>query len=349
MKNILVTGTGGRSFGAGILHSLIRSNEVVSKRWNVIAADADSFAWGLYKTKQHLLLPFANSPEYLPKLHEAIKEFNLDAIIPGTEVETELLAKNKKEFPDTVILCNRADLMPLMMDKTEMLKAFKSKGINFIPSCTLTNYKEVVKEWDFPMVLKPVKGTGGSRGLQIISSTKDIEDSLEHFGDQKSNYCLQPFIGTADSEYTVGILSDKNASLIDSIVLKRKLAGLSLLSSIKKGELRYDISTGYSQGFIIKHPKIQEFCEQLAQKFNSVGPLNIQLREHDGEFYVFDFHPRFSGTTPMRSDVGFNEVDLLLRNYLLDESFSRIDYQTDVAAIRTFEHVIVPIKDMAKK
>jgi carbamoyl-phosphate synthase large subunit len=45
----------------------------------------------------------------------------------------------------------------------------------------------------------------------------------------------------------------------------------------------------------------------------------------------------------MRADVGFNEVDLLLRNHLFEEEFDRIPYMYDVAVIRAFEHVVVPI------
>jgi len=48
----------------------------------------------------------------------------------------------------------------------------------------------------------------------------------------------------------------------------------------------------------------------------------------------------------MRSDVGFNEPDILLRNQLFSETFGRIDYQSNVAVIRAFEHVIVPMDNM---
>jgi carbamoyl-phosphate synthase large subunit len=108
------------------------------------------------------------------------------------------------------------------------------------------------------------------------------------------------------------------------------------------------VSTGNTQGFIIKDDGIQSFCESLALDLGSVGPLNIQLRidEKTGEPYVFEIHPRFSGTTPIRADVGLNEVDILLRNKLFSESFDRQNYRYDVAAIRAFEHVIVPIEDL---
>lgn len=345
-KNVLVTGTGGRSVGAGILHSLLFADKEVAKRWNIIAADADSFAWGLYKTEQHVILPFANSIEYLPAVHKAIKDFDIHAIVPGTEPETVLFANRQDEFEKVHIICNRKELMLLMMNKEELVKSFQENGINYIETFRIEQKKMAFKKYDYPFILKRIIGTGGSRGLQIIITEDELNRSIEQI-DNPENYCIQPYIGNADNEYTIGVLSDKDGKVADSIVLKRKLIGLSLLSSRKIGDISYDISTGYSQGFIIKHPEIQKFCENLAIKYNSVGPLNIQLRVHNGEFYVFDFHPRFSGTTPIRADVNFHEVDLLLQNHIYGKELTRIDYKFDVAAIRAFEHVIVPISKMS--
>ena len=53
-------------------------------------------------------------------------------------------------------------------------------------------------------------------------------------------------------------------------------------------------------------------------------------------------HPRFSGTTPIRADAGFNEPDVLLQNFLDGEPFGRLGYRSDLVAIRAFEHVLVP-------
>src|SRR4051812_16389854 len=115
-KNILVTAVGGRSVGSGIIHALTRSSEEVCKRWNVIAADADPFAWGLYKTEQSAILPFANSIDYLPALQDLIEKYKVDAIIPGSEAEVSLLSRIKSELP-VPIIANSFDLMPVMMDK----------------------------------------------------------------------------------------------------------------------------------------------------------------------------------------------------------------------------------------
>jgi carbamoyl-phosphate synthase large subunit len=76
------------------------------------------------------------------------------------------------------------------------------------------------------------------------------------------------------------------------------------------------------------------------------GPANIQCRLVGDEVKVFEVHPRFSGTTSIRAMVGFNEPDILIRNYLFNESFDRLNYQTNVAAIRAFQNLIVPISEI---
>jgi carbamoyl-phosphate synthase large subunit len=343
-KNILVTAVGGRSVGSGILHALTRSSEDVSSRWNIIAADADTFAWGLYKVDGRLLLPFASASDYIEKIIEAIKHWKIAAVIPGSEAETEILTKNR-HFLDVPVIANDSNLMPLMMDKFKTMEKLKELGLPTIPTYKVEEWEKALLEIDFPFIVKPTVGTGGSKGVVICSTKTELENILLRLP-PNSGYCIQPIIGTDEQEYTVGILSDKNGAIIDSIVMKRKLIGLSLFDSKIVDSKRYSISTGYSQGFFIRDRKIQDFCEFLSKKIGSTGPLNIQLRIHNDEVYVFEIHPRFSGTTTMRADVGFNEPDMLLRNQLNNENFGRIEYLTDVAVIRAFEHVVVPIKDM---
>jgi len=344
VKNILITAVGGRSVGSGILHALTRSSLEVSKRWNVIAADADSFAWGLYKVHQRTLLPLAKSPDYIVSIQNVIKKYNLHAIIPGSEAESNILSQNKQLF-NIPIITNSHQLMPLMMDKFATMDKLKALGLPTIATYCIEEWKKALDEFGFPLIIKPSMGTGGSKGVSLCTTLAELKTILNNIP-ANSGYCIQPLIGTDENEYTVGVLSDKNGKLLDSIVMKRKLLGLSLLDSKKVGDKRFSISTGYSQGYFIKHKPIQDFCEKLSCSLKSTGPLNIQLRIHNGEIYVFEIHPRFSGTTTMRADVGFNEPDILLRNHLFNENFDRIPYQYDVAVIRAFEHVIVPISEM---
>jgi len=78
----------------------------------------------------------------------------------------------------------------------------------------------------------------------------------------------------------------------------------------------------------------------------SRGPLHIQLRADGERIVVLELHPRFSGTTGIRASVGFNEVDVLLRNFLDGAPIGRVPYADGVAVIRAFEHVVVPVSEM---
>lgn len=345
-KNILVTAVGGRSVGSGIIHALTRASSDVSSRWNVVSSDADPFAWGLYKTSQAVILPLASSPEYVSTLLKIIRSYSIDAVIPGSEPEVNLLTAIRGQIP-VPIIANQAELMPLMMDKFKATQKLRELGLKFIETFPIDDWRSVISNHPFPFVIKPTVGTGGSKGLHFVFSKEEIERILPQLS-PGSKYCIQPYVGTGEDEYTVGVLSDREGKIIDSIVMRRKLVGLSLLESRMKDNVNYAVSSGYSQGFFIKDERIQNFSEKLALQLNSKGPLNIQLRVSGDDIYVFEIHPRFSGTSTMRADVGFNEPDVLLRNTLYNENFTRLNYQSEVAVIRAFEHVVVPIKQMIK-
>jgi carbamoyl-phosphate synthase large subunit len=137
---------------------------------------------------------------------------------------------------------------------------------------------------------------------------------------------VQEYVGTADEEYTVGVLSDLNGNFINSIAVKRLMSGqLNIRSSVTNRSTRQDlgkklvISSGVSQGHVGKFPIVTSQCEDIARQLGSTGPLNIQCRLVKGEVKVFEINPRFSGTTSLRAMVGFNEPDLLIRKHLFNE------------------------------
>jgi carbamoyl-phosphate synthase large subunit len=341
---VLVTGVGGRSVGAGVLHALMRADEAVRGRWETVACDAEPFSWGLYVADIAALVPLAGVEGYLERIRELVAAHAIAAIIPGTEPEAALLADARDELPVPVI-ANEARLMPLMSDKEQAEAKLRELGLQFIPSYSWERRDEAIATFDFPLLVKPARESGGSRGVHLITTRAELE-ALAATVHPATHPIVQPYLGHADAEYTVGVLSDSEGAIIDSIVIKRKLVGLSLLDARTLGTRTAAISTGISQGFIVRDEAMQGYCEALARRLGSRGPLNIQLRVHDGDYYVFEIHPRFSGTTPIRASAGFNEPDVLLRHHLYGETFGRLDYRDNVAAIRAFEHVLVPIEEM---
>ncbi len=136
------------------------------------------------------------------------------------------------------------------------------------------------------------------------------------------NFVLQEYVGTRNSEYTVGVLHNNKGMFIGSATLKRDLTQLlsikcnvkNLTSKRELGE-QLVISSGFSQGVLYQDKKIERYCRVIAEKLGSTGPLNFQGRLVEDKFYIFEINPRFSGTSFMRALSGFNEVDLWI-NYL---------------------------------
>jgi carbamoyl-phosphate synthase large subunit len=339
---ILVTGVGGRSFGHQILHALLRLGD----KYKIVATDATSFSFGLYQVDQRYIVPPATHPDYLSSILGLIKKENVRVLLPGTEIELFTLTNYRPEIEDAgcVLLASPEPVVRLCRNKWQLYQWLENKGIGTPITTQANDWQSLVSETGFPIIAKPTENTGGSRNVAIL---KDREELRKFLTDTEGiEIILQEYVGDEEAEYTVGVLIAGNGEVIDSIVIQRKLIGLSLGSKRIINNKQYSLSTGYSQGFVIKHLQIQQQCEDLAVMIGARGPLNIQCRLVAGKIKVFEVHPRFSGTTSIRADVGFNEPDILIRNFLQDERFRRLDYQTDVAAIRAFQSIIVPFSKL---
>ncbi len=336
---VMVTGVGGRSVGNQVLHGL----SLLGDKYHVVATDSDSFSFGLFETPNRYLVPPAADPAYTPAIERLIERERLNAILPGTEVENLMLAETRDVFASMgcAVIGSPVETIRLCSDKAALQSWLDSNGFHAPRSASATDWRGLVAEVGFPIVVKPTQDTGGSRGVAILTD----EDELETYLDSTSrpgNVLFQEYIGTPNDEYTVGVLISRAGDVIDSIVLHRKLIGLSLGSTRVVGDTRYELSTGYSQGVVIRHRQIQDCCERLACEIGVRGPANIQCRLVQGNVAVFEVHARFSGTSSIRADVGFNEPDILLRNFLGGEKFGRIGYRSNVAAVRAFRSIIVP-------
>jgi carbamoyl-phosphate synthase large subunit len=80
----------------------------------------------------------------------------------------------------------------------------------------------------------------------------------------------------------------------------------------------------------------------MAAELDTRGAINVQCRYWEGEVYVFEINPRFSGTTSLRAMMGYNEPDLLIRRHLLGEQVpARFEYRSG-RVVRGLSEVVVP-------
>jgi len=75
---------------------------------------------------------------------------------------------------------------------------------------------------------------------------------------------------------------------------------------------------------IIDNITIREECMKICTAFKPNGPLNIQLRMHNGIPVCFELNVRFSGTVPIRARFGYNDVEAMIREYLFNEEINTL-------------------------
>ena len=71
---------------------------------------------------------------------------------------------------------------------------------------------------------------------------------------------------------------------------------------------------------IVENSAITAEVTKICERFKPVGPLNIQLRmDQNNRPVCFELNVRFSGTTPMRAHYGFNDVEAMIKEYVLEQ------------------------------
>lgn len=311
----------------------MKALRLASTQYEIIASDITPISKGLTEAKRGYLLPPANRPDYIKTLLKLCLPEKIQVLFCGSEPELKVLNQNRHVFARHNILLpmNSRKVIEVCLDKSRTFTFLEENNFRVpkwrqLRSDTGLKY---LKDFSLPVVIKPSVGGGGSVNIFIAQTYQEMKFFVRYLLQLCPQVVVQEYIGTPDQEYTVGVLSDLNGKLLNSIGLKRYILS-SLSNKIKIPNLTsrkelgpiLAISSGISQGEIGSFPEVTQQCEKIALKLKSRGPLNIQCRLVEGKVYVFEINPRFSGTTSLRAMVGFNEPDLLIRRHLLDENIT---------------------------
>lgn len=343
---ILVTGTGGGGIGEQVIKCLRLST---IDTW-VVATDTTSISKGKIDGDEFIIAPLASADNYINFIIDLCLSKNIHIVIPGSEIELKVFSANRDIFIKNNIhlLINSDEILRICLDKNQSSEFLKKNNFDAPTSFSIMDVKQLNDITIYPLVLKPSIGGGGSMNTLIAQNKEELQVFGQFLLNQYDEFIAQEYIGDANSEYTVGVLSTKEGVVVNSFVLKRNiLSGLGskikLLNKTNKEALgKYlVISSGISQGEIVKNDLIAQTCERIATKLHSVGPLNIQCRLVDNKVYVFEINPRFSGTSPMRALAGFNEIEICIKNTILKQTkFERVDFKVGHVVRGLNEHFV---------
>jgi carbamoyl-phosphate synthase large subunit len=332
--NVLITGIG----GAGVGRQIIKALQMSSLDVKLFGSDTSDLSFGKEDVDVFKKFPFANSSDYISEVLNFCKENLIQIIFPGSEKELFVLSKLIELFKENgiIIPVNSLELIEICSDKFRCNEFLLSNGFHCPKSVEIKVLADIEKVTFFPVVLKPMSGAGGSSNVMIAQDVGELKLFTSYLLKNGIEIIAQEYIGNSDQEYTVGVLCSKEKNVINSIVMKRLINSgigfkLGVVNRTNKEELgeKLVISSGLSQGEFIDRSMINEVCEEIALKLGATSAINIQGRLHNGNFYIFEINPRFSGTTSSRARVGYNEPEIILKNeILLDKVECNFKYNT---------------------
>lgn len=296
-KNILVTGAGAL-LGQGILR-LLKISDFPKK---IFTADPDPRATGHWLGDYGLTIPKATDPDFMNVIKDIVKEHNIDAVLVGTDVELVSFAKAKKEFLEDFncfVVVSDLDVVNIANDKFQTAQFLKDNGFPYPLSVMANNKSNLLQlkdELGFPLFAKPIDGAR-SIGLLKINN----EEELIGICQENSNLVVQQFLPEDSGEFTSGcvVINGKCKAIV---TLKRDLRDGNTYRAYR------DNDTSVYDDQIIA----------IAERLNPDGPVNFQFRIVNNKPIIFEINGRFSGTTPLRSFFGFNEVEAILKNYFFN-------------------------------
>jgi len=318
---VLVTG-GGALLGQGIIRSLRRGRFSP----HIIALDVSPLAAGLYWADEAALIPPANSPDFLSAFERVLARFHPDIVLVGTDVELTSLSEHRADLEarfQTAILVSDPDVVSIADDKYLTASFMREHGFPAPLSALATDRSAVmtlVERLGYPLVAKPCVGAR-SVGVSVVQSHAELEAILR----QPEGEVIQECVGDSRNEFTAsGLYFDGRC---DAVVVMRR-----------------DLRDGNTyRAYLDADESLRNWVVRWTEALKPYGPANFQFRlDSDGLPKVFEINGRFSGTTPLRALVGFNEVDLCIGRVIFGVPVKQPSLRPQVILRHWSETVIGP-------
>jgi carbamoyl-phosphate synthase large subunit len=326
MARILVTGTGG-NVAQGILKALVACGLA---RW-IVGTDTNPLSVGLYLVDKGYVIPGAARPEFVPQLVDILNREAIDLVLVGADAETIHLAQNRSEIESQTrsqVLVSPPEVVGRCHDKWQTALWFAEQGFSH-PKTVLANDRAgvaaLVKENGFPMVVKPRYGFA-SLGFFIAMDLEELHGAMARWG---SLGIVQVFLDNEAEEFTASTFSSRRGQVDATIVLRREL----LQGTSYRIEPIFD-------------PSLSQTVRLWAERLGVLGPANFQFRLTPHGPSCFEVNGRFSGTTGVRFLLGYNDVELAIRSFLLGEQIHQPGINPGVV-LRYWTELYLPNCNMA--
>lgn len=291
--NVLITSVGRRT---NLLQYFKRELEGIGE---LIATDCSYLAPALYIADRHYIVPRIDHPNYIDTLKKICIEEKITFILTLIDPELSLLGKYSEELKEIGVttIVSSFDECERWLDKYSAAMFYQQNSYKHARTYKSFSYFEESlsnNEISFPVFVKPQKGSASLR----INKAENIEEAKIIF-ESSEEMIIQEFL--KGQELGVDVYVDMLTKEVVSIFIKEKTA-------MRAGE------TDKSKS--IKSDVLFNIITELLGKTELVGPIDIDVFNVNGEYYISEINPRFGGGYPHAYECGINFPRYIINNIL---------------------------------
>lgn len=292
----------------------------------VIAADMSLLAPALYEADKYYQVPRITDPGYIEKILEICEKEEIKGVLSLIDPELSLLAENKKEFQErgVTVIGSSYESCERCLDKWQMYIWLKEHGYHCARSyITIEDFLQDVEQEiiSYPVFVKPVRGSASI----AISKVYDQETLELLFGHADTPLIIQEFLDGQEigADCYIDLISRETVS----IFTKKKLL-------MRAGETDKAVS--------FKDPKLFQLIEKFIREFSFRGPIDIDIFDINGTYYISEVNPRFGGGYPHAYECGVNHMKMIQKNLEGEKNDMKIgEYEEEIYMMKFNEVEII--------
>jgi carbamoyl-phosphate synthase large subunit len=234
-----------------------------------IAADPSPLAPAQYAADLRVAPPRIDDPGYVPFLLELVREHNVGAVVPLTDLDLEVLASARPELPAFV---PDAEVARDTFDKYAAHQLLERHGLPSPPTVLPPEQPD-----SYPVMVKPRQGSG-ARSIHPAADRDEMEFFIRYV---KEPVMVQRLM--QGPEFSIDLLSDLDGRCLNAI--PRTMIESRGGESIK--------------GTVIHDAELIELGRSVAEALGVRGPCTVQaFRDAEIGLGITDVNTRFGGAFP---------------------------------------------------
>jgi len=204
-----------------------------------------------------------------------------DTIITTRESISKLIYHHRHELEKIVKISPLSDAKTIdtLYNKWELNSWLKGNNFPFslaLPYSKEIGISDILNNFSFPILLKPLSGTGGT-GIKMVNNKEDLISGLSLSEIQSDNYFIQEYIDGYDIDISFFAVN-----------------GEILFYTIQKGIITGHLT--YSKGIeFLKNKELYDLTSKIVSKLNYSGIAHLDFRfdKKKKTYVLIDFNQRY--------------------------------------------------------